>query len=307
MREIKSVTGRRLLALAFAAAVLTVFAGVARAGDLDLSAKSAIVMDADTAELIVWKNPHMKLPPASTTKVMTAILAIENSKLTRKCRVSRNAARKEPSKVNLFPGDRISVEALLYSVLLKSANDAASALAEGVAGSEPAFAKMMTQRAAELGASNTNFKNASGLPEKGHYSTVYDLALIFRQACKYDIFRQIAETRYATLHFGGEKDLLIKNSNKLLWIYDGAVAGKTGYTREARDCYVGMAERNGRRLIVAVLKSEQRWQDVTQLLDKGFELADLGVTLAINDTPTCVPAGDGSRPEKVGVGSEDED
>jgi len=302
-----TVMGRRLFALAFAAAALALFSGVAHAGDIDISAKSALVMDADTAELIIWKNPHMKLPPASTTKVMAAIIAIENTDLSKKCKVTRNAARKEPSKVNLFPGDRISVEALLYSMLLKSANDAATALAEGVAGSEDAFAKLMTRRAAELGASNTNFRNASGLPDKEHYSTVYDLALMLRQACKYDIFRRIAATRNATLHFGGEKDLLIKNSNKLLWIYDGAIAGKTGYTREARDCYVGMAQRNGRRLIVAVLKSEQRWQDVTQLLDKGFELADLGVTLAINDTPTCIPAKGGKTPAKVGIGSEDEE
>jgi len=307
MREMKSVTGGRLFVLAFAAVLVTFFSVAAHAEDIDLSAKSAIVMDADTAELIIWKNPHMKLPPASTTKVMTAILAIENSNLSKTCKVSRNAACKEPSKVNLFPGDRVSVEALLYSILLKSANDAASALAEGLGGSEAKFAQLMTQRAAELGASNTNFKNASGLPEDGHYSTVYDLALIFRQACKYDVFRSIAATRYATLHFGGEKDLMLKNSNKLLWTYDGAIAGKTGYTREARDCYVGMAEHNGRRLIVAVLKSEQRWRDVTQLLDEGFKLADLGVTLAINDTPTCVPAGSASKTEKVGVGSEDED
>jgi len=293
-----------VVALSLAAALLPVSA---LAVEIDLSARSAIVIDADTAELIIWKNPHMKLPPASTTKVMTAILAIENTRLTNKYKVSRRAASKEPSKVNLFPGDTISVEALLYSVLLKSANDAAAALAEGIAGSEPAFAKMMTRRAGELGASNTKFKNASGLPDDGHYSTVYDLALIFRYACKYDVFRQVASTRYATLHFGGEKDLLLKNSNKLLWIYDGAVAGKTGYTREARDCYVGMAERDGRRLIVAVMKSEQRWKDVTALLDKGFELAELGVTMAINDTPVRFAGGVRKSADKVGVGSEQQD
>jgi serine-type D-Ala-D-Ala carboxypeptidase (penicillin-binding protein 5/6) len=256
---------------------------------LDVSARAAVVMDADTGEVIIAKNMNRRLPPASTTKVMTAILALEKLDLSDNIRVSSFAACKEPTKVNLKCGDVVTVEALMYSMLMKSANDSATVLAEGMAGTEKNFAKLMTKKAAEIGAKNTVFKTASGLPAKGQYTTAYDLATIMRYALGVPGFVEIASTRYATLHLGEKCSMELKNSNKLLWIYDGAVAGKTGYTRSARDCYVGEAESGGRRLIVAILGSEVRWGEAVKLLDLGFEMASKGDTVII-DEPKSGPA-----------------
>jgi len=280
--------------LAAAAFILLAFlaAPPAHAAYLDVSARAAVVMDADTGELIIAKNMHRRLPPASTTKVMTAILALEKLDLTDTLRVSRFAASKQPTKVNLKHGDVVTVEALMYSMLMKSANDSATVLAEGIAGSERGFARLMTAKAKAIGAGSTVFKTASGLPAKGQYTTAYDLATILRYALGVPGFVEIASTRYATLHLGEEKSMELKNSNKLLWIYDGAVAGKTGYTRAARDCYVGEADCGGRRLIVAILGSEVRWGEAVKLLDMGFELASRGEKIII-DEPDSRPAGKG--------------
>jgi len=251
--------------------------------EFDINAKSAVVMDADTGKVLISKNMDLELPPASTTKVMTAVVALEKAKLTDSFRVSGRAAGMSPSRVNLKAGDEISVEALLYSVLLKSANDGAAALAEGVGGTESDFARMMNRKAKEIGAVNTNFLNASGLPEEGHYSTAYDLALIMRYAMHDTRFMEIATTKFATLNMGKKERMLLKNHNKLLWFYDGAGAGKTGYTVAARHCYVGEANCANTRLIVSILKSYEPWGDVKKLLDKGFELAMTGQTLAMAD------------------------
>ncbi len=199
--------------------------------------------------------------------------------------VSRHAASMPASKVYLRPGDRVTVQALLYSLLLKSANDSAVVLAEGIAGSEPAFAKLMTEKAHQIGALDTNFSDASGLPIKDHYTTPYDLALILRYAMHDPAFMQIACTKYATLNMGRRDKMLLKNHNKMLWYYEGAGAGKTGYTLAARQCYVGEANCSNTRLIVAILHGADLWGDTKKLLDKGFELAMKNQTLALGDTP----------------------
>lgn len=252
--------------------------------DLSISAKGVVVMDASTGNIIISRNADMKLPPASTTKVMTAIVTLERAKSTDTFRVSKNATLASPSKVYLKPGDEVTVEALLYSLLLKSANDSAVALAEGVAGSEPAFARLMTEKAHEIGALDTNFSNASGLPTDDHYTTAHDLALMLRYAMRDERFMSIASTKFATLNMGEKERMLLKNHNKLLWYYDGAGAGKTGYTIAAQHCYVGEANCQNTRLIVAILRSHDLWGDAKKLLDKGFELALTGQTLALADT-----------------------
>ena len=272
-----------------AAAALAMLAGspFAFAGDeqqFGISAKAAVVMDAATGQVIISRNKDMQLPPASTTKVMTAVVALDRAKLTDTFKVSRAASAKSPSKVYLRPGDEITVEALLYSLLLKSANDSAAALAEGVGGTEEAFARMMTEKAHEIGALHTNFRNASGLPSDNHYTTAYDLALILRYAMQDERFTQIATTKFATLNMGQKERMLLKNHNKLLWFYDGAGAGKTGYTIAARHCYVGEANCSNTKLVVAILRSNDLWGDTRKLLDKGFELAMTGQTLAMADT-----------------------
>lgn len=251
--------------------------------DFDVSAKAAVVMDPATGAVIISKNKDLRLPPASTTKVMSAVVALEKARLSDVFKVSKRASNMSPSKVCLKPGDEITVQALLYSMLLKSANDSAAALAEGVGGSELNFARMMTDKAKEIGAVNTNYMNASGLPISDHYTTAYDLALILSYALKDDRFVAISETKYATLNMGEKYNMLLKNHNKLLWCYEGAGPGKTGYTNAARHCYVGEANSGSIRLVVAVLHSENLWTDVRKLLDKGFELAMTGQALALED------------------------
>src|SRR5512143_4347276 len=280
-------TATLLLAIVLAAGAQRAYADDEQ--QLDVSAKAVVVMDASTGQVIISRNKDMQLPPASTTKVMTAIVALDKAKLTDTFKVSRAASAKSPSKVYLRPGDEITVEALLYSLLLTSANDSAAALAEGVAGSEDAFARMMTEKAHEIGALHTNFRNASGLPSDDHYTTAYDLALILRYALQDERFNQISTTKFATLNMGQKERMLLKNHNKLLWFYDGAGAGKTGYTVAARHCYVGEAFCSNTRLIVALLKSQDLWGDTKKLLDKGFELAMTGQTLAMADTTNDEP------------------
>lgn len=278
---------RRLAAVFLALALGFLVQPVLKAsaeGDFSVTAKGVCVMDADTGKVIISKNMNMKLPPASCTKVMTAIVALERTKPGEMFRVSAHAASMSPSKVYLRPGDEITVEALLYSMLLKSANDSACAIAEGVAGSEDAFAKLMTDKAHQIGAVDTNFRDASGLPCPDHYTTAYDLALMFRYALTDPRFVQISSTKFATLNMGEKERMLLKNHNKLLWCYQGAGAGKTGWTSIAQQCYVGEASCGNQRLIVAFMHGADIWGDARRLLDKGFQLSMAGQTLAMGDT-----------------------
>ncbi len=277
---------KRLSALILFTLVLLTSLRPALADDnFSVTAEGVCVMDADTGKVIISRNLNTEFPPASCTKVMTAILTLERAKLSDVFTVSRYAASMPASKVYLRPGDRVTVQALLYSLLLKSANDSAVVLAEGIAGSEPAFAKLMTEKAHEIGAVDTNFRNASGLPISDHYTTPYDLALMLRYAMHNPTFMQIACTKYATLNMGRRDKMLLKNHNRMLWYYEGAGAGKTGYTLAARQCYVGEADCSNTRLIVAILHGADLWGDTKKLLDKGFELAMKNQTLALGDTP----------------------
>jgi D-alanyl-D-alanine carboxypeptidase len=248
-------------------------------------------MDVDTAEILYEKNAHLPLPIASTTKVMTGLLGVERLRPRELVRVSAYAASMEPSKLYLQPGELIDAEDLLQAILLKSANDASAALAEKISGSEEAFARLMTRRAQELGARNTHFENASGLPAEGHYSTAYDLAFIFRYAMQRPDFADIMQMRNARVATSDGRAWNIQNHNRLLWIFHGALGGKTGWTRAAKHCYVGMAERGGRALVVSVLGSSHLWGDIRALLDYGFFDVDTPDTrLALSGPAKLSPA-----------------
>jgi D-alanyl-D-alanine carboxypeptidase (penicillin-binding protein 5/6) len=234
------------------------------------SAAAALVMDAETGEALYEKNPHLPLPMASTTKVMTALLGVERLRPHELVEVSAYAASMAPSKIYLKPGELIRVDDLLQAILLKSANDASAALAEKVSGSEAAFARLMTRRARELGALNTHFENASGLPADDHYSTAYDLAIMLRYAMRRLDFAEIMQMRTASVESVAGRMWNIRNHNRLLWTFPGALGGKTGWTRASRHCYVGMVERGGRTLIVSVLASSRLWDDIQELLQYGF-------------------------------------
>jgi len=239
----------------------------------ELTAKAAIAIDADTGMILYAKNPYLKRPPASTAKVMTALVTLERSSLERPVKISGRAALAPPSKINLNKGDIVTTEELLYALLLKSANDAAIALAEGVAESETAFVKLMNKKAKELGARDTRFINASGLPGEGQYTTVYDLSIIMREALREPFLQEVLKTRVAVIEVeNGERRVALRNHNKLLWMYDGAEGGKTGYTARARHCFVGEASRNTERVIIAILGSKRLWDDCRFLFDKGFDI-----------------------------------
>jgi D-alanyl-D-alanine carboxypeptidase (penicillin-binding protein 5/6) len=241
----------------------------------EINARSAVVMDASTERILYAKNPNLRLPPASTTKLMTAILVMENADLSKIVRISRNVTRVSPSKAGFKESDEVTIETLLYAALIESANDAAVALAEAVAGSEEQFVYLMNTKADALGLSDTKFINPHGLPGSGQYTTAYDLARIMRYALRYPKLKEIIGTRVAGLSTEGGNELFLKNTNKLLWSEEDLIGGKTGYTRKARHCFVCAAEREGETVIVALLGSPSRdslWKETEELIGKGFQI-----------------------------------
>jgi serine-type D-Ala-D-Ala carboxypeptidase (penicillin-binding protein 5/6) len=247
--------------------------------DDDLSARALLLMDAKTGKILYQRDADARLPPASTTKVLTAILTLESQKRFKDLlTVSKAATRVPASKLYLKPGQTVSVEDLLYGVLLASANDASVVLAEGIGGSVERFAEIMTRKARELGATDSHFSNPHGLTAADHYSSARDLALIFRYAMKNPAFRQIVHTKISSVRSlsAGKKSIRtrlisVRNHNRLLWNYDGALGGKTGYTFAAQKCFVGAVERNGVTLIVSLLGSRNLWGDTKRLLEYGFD------------------------------------
>ena len=238
----------------------------------ELQSRSAIVMDAATGNVLYAKNPDLRLMPASTTKLMTALVVIERVNLSDIVTISKNASYAAPTKIGLRQGDRMTVETLLYSALMKSANDAAVALAEAVAGSEEQFIFLMNKKAAALGLNDTRFINCNGLPGTGQYITAYDLAKLLQEAIRYPLLREILGTRVAEVSTGKGKTVFVKNTNRLLWADGEFLGGKTGYTRQAKHCFVGAGEREGRTMIVALLGTPVRdllWEETENLMTLG--------------------------------------
>jgi D-alanyl-D-alanine carboxypeptidase (penicillin-binding protein 5/6) len=234
-------------------------------------ARAALVMDADSGTVIWERNADVELPPASTTKVMTAILALESNALGHSFPASTEACQTAASKVNLQPGQRLNLEDLVYAVLLNSANDASVVIAESLAGSVPEFADRMNARARQLGAFHTHFMNPHGLTAEGHYSTVRDLATIFRHGMQVPKFRTILGTKSVIVSVENSTRLIALHShNRLLEGYRIPVIGKTGYTVPAKKCFVGAGTFDGREIIVAVLGSTDLWGDTKRLFEFGF-------------------------------------
>ena len=230
-------------------------------------------MDAATGKILYQKDSELRLPPASTTKVVTAILALESGrKLTESITVSKAATRVPASKLYLRPGQTITIEHLLYGILLSSANDASMVLAEGIAGSVERYTELMTKKAHDIGALNSNFTNPHGLTAPDHYSTARDLAILFRYAMKNPTFREIVQTKISSVSSNSivrqrtvARRISVRNHNRLLWNFDGAIGGKTGYTYAAQKCFVGAVARNGVTLIVSILGARDQWGDTRKL------------------------------------------
>jgi D-alanyl-D-alanine carboxypeptidase (penicillin-binding protein 5/6) len=253
--------------------ILTIWtASMTVAQEPQVNAVAAVLMDAQTGAVLFAKNSDFRRPPASTTKIITGIIALESGDPSRIVSVSRNAAEKEGSSVWLLPGEKQRLIDLVYGLMLGSGNDAAAAIAEHISGSEQEFAKLMTEKARQLGAENTRFQNPSGLPDPGHYTTAYDLAKITCYALQNPEFAKVVQTKSFLLP-GNElqKERQIFNHNRLLWRYANADGVKTGYTRAAGKCLVSSASKDGRRLVAVVFNSKTIYEDCQALLDYGFE------------------------------------
>ena len=249
------------------------FVTVVSAGEI--KSRAAVAMDAVTGRVLYAKNPDNFLMPASTTKLMTALVVLDHASLSDVVTVSKRAAITPPTKVGLKEGDRVTIEALLQAALVRSANDAAVALAEAVAGTEEEFVNLMNKKAAEIGAENTRFINANGLPGEGQHITAYDLAKIMRVAIQSPVLKEILNKRVTEVSTQSGRRVLITNTNKLLWHDEDIVGGKTGYTRQARHCLVCVGARENETIIVAVLGAPSRgmlWKESENLMAFGSKV-----------------------------------
>lgn len=240
----------------------------ARSGGI--SARSAIFSNSTQVKRYYGKNVHMRVPPASTTKVMTALLVLENLPLDKVVTVSPRAVGVQPTTINLRVGEQFTVRDLLFAILMKSANDAAIVLAEAVAGSEARFVQMMNARAREIGCKNTRFANSNGLPTKTkQYTSAYDMYLIFREAIKNQFFEKAIKNRYYQIESLGGRKILLKSHNKiLLKNWKRKLYGKTGYTRAAKQCFVGYLQKGNDICIIAVFGCSRRWEDIKYIVER---------------------------------------
>lgn len=248
----------------------------------NLYSEGIYLMDATTGKVLYEKNADVQYMPASTTKIMTAIIALENCKLTDEVIIGENPPKADGSSIGIEQGEVYTIEELLYGLLLESGNDCAEAIADHIAGSNEAFAKIMNEKAKELGATNTNFKNPSGLTEDGHLTTAHDLALIMRYASQNPDFVRIAQTPsyfYANHPYSNGSEKWATNHNPLLkenspYKYQYAYCGKTGYTTAANHSYAATAIKDQQEIVGAFLNATDKdglYTSVGQLFDWGFE------------------------------------
>ena len=259
---------RRLICLLLS---LTVLSGV-KASALSTSAKAAAIINGDTGEVIYAQNADERLPMASTTKIMTALLLCEHGELEKEITVTADMLKVEGSSMGLLAGDRVTFHDLLYGMMLASGNDAANVTAIALGGTVEKFTEMMNGKAAELGLQNTHFVTPSGLDADGHYTTARELALLSCYALKNKDFAEAAASKTATLNYGNPPyKRTLKNHNKMLKIYDGTVGVKTGFTKKSGRCLVSAAKRDGKLAVAVTLNDPDDWNDHAALLDYGLD------------------------------------
>ena len=244
-----------------------------------MTCKSVIFSNSTKGKRLFGKDVERKVLPASTVKIMTALLVLERLPLDRYVTVGAAATNVQPTELNLVPGERYKVGDLLYAILLKSANDASVVLAEAVAGSEEKFVDLMNQRARQLGARNTKFANSNGLPTsskgRAQYTTAYDMYLIFLKALKHSFFREAIKRKYKTIYSSDGREIALKSHNKILFSgWKKEIYGKTGYTRAAGTCFVGTLNDGGNTLVIGVFGCNDRWGYIKKIVSKygGVEL-----------------------------------
>ena len=292
--------------LAIAALALMLLAALrpssAVAEEVGTSAKACVIIDEASGRFLLSHNAEAALPMASTTKVMTALLALELGDLDAPVTCSRNAFGVPGTSIYLAQGETLTLRQMLYGLMLASGNDAATAIAEHIGGTVEDFCRMMTARAAELGCKSTVFLTPHGLPCEGHYTTAHDLALIAREAMTHAEFREIVGTSRATIPWEGrDYDRVLNNKNKLLTTYEGATGIKTGYTKKAGRCLVFGAERNGMRIIGVVLNCADWFDEAARLMDLAFDRYEAVTMLRAGDVvgTVSVAQADGAAVDAV--------
>lgn len=272
-----------------------------KANALDVSAKSAVLIEAQTGKVLFEKDSNSRRPEASTTKIMTALVALENSSPDEIVTCKKNVALTGGTSIYLKEGEKITVEALLYGLMLESGNDAAEALADHIGGGRDDFVKMMNERAKSMGLTDTNFTNPHGLPDDNHYTTAKELALFTREALKDPLFEKIVSTKSIRIRnheSGGNR--FFENHNALLKSYKGCDGVKTGFTKAAGRCLVTSATRDGVRLIAVTLNDPNDWQDHKTMFDHGYSRVKRETLIKAKAHRAEIPVGNGVK-DKVTV------
>jgi serine-type D-Ala-D-Ala carboxypeptidase (penicillin-binding protein 5/6) len=257
----------------FSAVLFAVPASAASLHQDSVPAKAAVIMDA-SGTILYSKYPEAKLAPASTVKLVTAMVVLDRLPLETRVRISNNAVKTRSIRPRIHRDEELTVSDLLHLALMKSINSSAVALAEAAAGTERDFVDLMNRKAEEIGAHNSLFANASGLPKGIQYSTAEDLALIMKAALSYPMIREILGKRMYVIRTSEGRDIVIDNSNNLLWRSESMIGGKTGYTGNARHCFVYAVNTDKGPLIAAVLGARSRsslWRTAQRLTEIGLE------------------------------------
>lgn len=267
--------------------------GVAAVNAPLISAQSAILITADTKTVIFSKNEREKRGMASTTKIMTAVLALEKAMPQRYVTVKAEDVAVEGTSVGLKGGDKITLWGLAAAMLLESGNDAANATATAVSGDREAFLRLMNEKAAALGMADTHFENPSGLPSEKHYSTAYDMALLASYAVSIPEFTEICSEKKLSVSFGApEREHIFTNHNKLLSLYEGAFGIKTGFTKSSGRCLVSAVKKDGVTLIAVTLNAPDDWNDHIKLYEYGFSYIEKILPLNYGDVSVAVAGSD---------------
>ncbi len=270
------------------------------AGEIGVSAQSAVLMCANNGEVLFAKNEHKQLSMASTTKIMTSLIALEAAIPETEITVTKEMISVEGTSMGLLEGDSVSLRELVYGMLLQSGNDAANTVAYVIGGSPEGFAKLMNKRATEIGMKNTNFVTASGLHDEGHYSTAYDMALLACESIGNPEFAAICSQKSARLTYGNPPYArTLTNHNRLLWKYADTIGIKTGFTKKSGRCLVSAAERNGVVLVAVTLNAPSDWNDHISMFEYGFSNCK-GVSVGCDLSSTQLKVVGGER-QTVGL------
>ena len=284
---------------AFISVILIIlsFSVTAYAEEPRVSARSAVLMCVNSGEVIYEKNADERLSMASTTKIMTSLLALEYESPDTEITVTEEMVSVEGTSMGLLAGDSVSLRELVYGMLLQSGNDAANAVAVFLGGSVEGFAQLMNERGSEIGMKNTNFVTPSGLDSENHYSTAYDMALLACESMKNPGFASVCSLKKATLTYGNPPyPRTLINHNRLLRMYNGAIGIKTGFTKKSGRCLVSAAQRNGVMLVAVTLKAPDDWNDHIAMFEYGFsKCRGVEVSCCTDDLTVSVAGGDKVR------------